>query len=307
MRLGRFRRDMPIGLIYVDLMASTFAVLFLILMVSLLRGTEEKDDATIAKPEPHSASDFRIDNYVLSRRIESDTHLPDDSTFGEVEIYDDGVRFYREDRPSLVMHETYADLKAPDSLFGDFLDSLAQRPGGEHVHLTVFGNGAYYVVLDAVRKAGLVSFVADFDLADGNSTGSTEHSSPPRPTKDSNLIRPEKADRMTKARQQREQGAPPQRPPPPQPTQQPPPRPDPQEDIWEWLTRKVYRSQGYDVRWQTHQDELLFVAEDFTQAIEDRRDPQARPWDRVALILLALISAWLLFRHPAPAAGAPRL
>jgi hypothetical protein len=263
----RGKRLSPTTIIFVDLMASTFAVLFLVWMVSLLRGAEESTEMALAKPQPQTESNFRITSWVIRKR-EGDPHpqaKPPPEELGEVRIFDNYIKFGIGNK----MIKEYPDqFQAKDSLFRKFLKELADRKPKKNVHLRIYGNGMFYAVHELVTKYLGNEFIAiSFVISKDEEVKEPEESI--------SGINDKKVDELSRGGQMVE-GV----------------DPKTKEEwklsyyktkaaeylrryleykeylpIWEWLTEKIYREKGFDIQYQIHEYQLTFYSDDIKELL----------------------------------------
>lgn len=303
----------PASVLFVDLMASTFAVFFLILVVSLLSESEEVAEEELARPRPRSAGDFKLNEGVLTADSAEHDHpfAEYTETVGEIELYDEWIRFYDETDPELGVVQDSAEFLDANSLFRRFLERLKRRDPERTVHLTVFGNGNFYKVFDLLAEyqmnwsyryswsddAGSAPAVPDqekegiFSVAEvreevirasrqsrmRESGSETFRSTQERPAGLENLAsarsKSQKSRGKSLASRYLERFLVENR----------------HLDLWKFLTEKIYRAKGYDAHYQTHRAHLTFYAGDLEEIFGVQAGNGGRK--RPELLILAIILA----------------
>ncbi len=303
----------PASVLFVDLMASTFAVLFLVLVVSLLSESEEVAEKELARPRPRSAGDFKLIESVIAADTAADDHpfARHEETFGEIEIHDEWIRFGDDANSDAKIIQNDDEFQITDSLFRRFLERLKRRRPSLGVHVTVSGNGNFYKVFDLLDEYSLgCVYERSWGESEDNvprvqDSGKDGISSIPDSSKFLDLAR--------RSLQMSTSGS--------APSSFPQKDPARQEtsglaqlmsqmlssesaaagylrrflddnrhlDLWKYLTEKVYRERGYDVYYQTHRDHLTFYHRDLEEAFRRPIEEGGRRRLGPGLLLLTTI------------------
>jgi hypothetical protein len=149
--MSRNKRKNIGALVIIDLMATSFGVVVLLLLVSLLQEEREIIDNAPVVGKIFSAEEkFKIqtlqithDSERIKRSIESPYYIS---------LYDDRIEYFSPTfENEISLKGEYA--KSTDTVFRDFLASIKKRDSA--INIYIFENGLYYKTMDLINAHGI--------------------------------------------------------------------------------------------------------------------------------------------------------
>ena len=270
----------PIGLLFVDLMASTFAIIFLILFIILLKTSQEVEVPTLKNPTKNKSSDYRIESVFLAWNDGDGTPHPfvektdyKTSYSGYIEVHEEYISFYKKynDVPQKIEEK---DLKERENKFIYFLKSLDKF---KRVHIELYSPRYIYKIYKLINLNSL-NLEIDYAYLDEDKKEEKEHNQ--ENSVSSNIEQPskkivheifEKLERN--AQKEIEQN----------------PYSTYRNIIWEYLTQKVYRDKGYDIWYYKDTDKIFFTHNDIVKYLYPLLEPPTKKESSKWWLLLMLL------------------
>lgn len=146
----------PIGLLFVDLMASTFAIIFLVLFVTLLKTSQEVEIATPTNPTKKKSSSYRIQPLTLSWEEGNPHPYLEQVNYktmfsGYIEVHEEYVSFYKKYNNVAQKIEDEA-LQKKDNKLIKFLESLDKT---KKVHIELYSTKYIYKIYKILKEKNL--------------------------------------------------------------------------------------------------------------------------------------------------------
>jgi len=270
----------PIGLLFVDLMASTFAIIFLILFIILLKTSQEVEVPTLKNPAKNKSSYYRIQPLLLGWSDGDGTPHPfvektdyKTSYSGYIEAHEEYISFYKKynDVPQKIEEK---DLKERENKFIYFLKSLDKF---KRVHIELYSPRYIYKIYKLINLNSL-NLEIDYAYLDEDKKEEKEHNQ--ENSVSSNIEQPskkivheifEKLERN--AQKEIEQN----------------PYSTYRNIIWEYLTQKVYRDKGYDIWYYKDTDKIFFTHNDIVKYLYPLLEPPTKKESSKWWLLLMLL------------------
>ena len=276
----RLQYTPPAGVLFVDILASTFAVLFLVMGVTLLRGVSEPGKE-LAEPPPLAATSFRIINaYFTPSEGKEHPNATFPDVFGRISIHDEYIEFYDENSPSHRTVETREEVESSGSLVKKFLERHANRNPQKKVQMVVYGHGMFYLMQEVLRGYGLswnFNYFVD-DEGENASTAVTGSSCKAslNDTKIRTLAGTDDASSAYLREYLLERILLP---------------------IWKWLTASLYLQRGYPVQYETHRDQIFFTDGDLKELSSTEQSTESWFGPFSLFLVLCLLVFYLIYEY----------
>jgi hypothetical protein len=280
----------PIGLLFVDLMASTFAIIFLVLFITLLKTSQEVDVPTPNNPTKKKSSYYRIVSVQSAWSDGDGTSHPyieqtdyKTSYSGYIEAHEEYVSFYKKynDIPQKIEEK---ELQKKDNKLIEFLKSL---DNSKLVHIELY-SPKYIYRIDKLTDSNKLFWVIDYAYKDDDKKKNKKKNKKidKENNVNANIQQPsqkiiqetfEKLERNAQKAIKKNKYS------------------IDNDVFWEWLTQKVYRDKGYDLYYYKDKDKIFFTHADVIKYLYPLLDPPTKkePYNWWLLLILLGMSYYL--------------
>lgn len=276
----------PLGLLFVDLMASTFAIIFLVLFITLLKTSQETEVPASKNPTKNKSSEYRIVSVGLAWNDGDGTPHPyvrktDYKTIysGYIEIHEEYVSFYKHynDVPKKIKGEA---LREKENKLVEFLKSLDNT---KRVHIELY-SPRYIYKIDKLTDSNKLYWMMDYAYWDDDKKKNKETNR--ENSINTNTKQPSEK-RVQETFEKLERNA--------QKAIEENKYSTDKDVLWEWLTQKVYRDKGYDLWWHKDREKIFFTHNDIVKYLHPLLNPPTKkePYNWWLLLMLLGMSYYL--------------
>jgi len=273
----------PIGLLFVDLMASTFAIIFLVLFVTLLKTSQELEVATPTNPTKKKSSSYRIqpliwdesDPHPYLKRVNYKTRYS-----GYIELHEEYVSFYKKYNNLAQKIEDEA-LQKKDNKLIKFLESLDKT---KTVYIKLYTTKYIYKLYKILKENNLEWSVENAYWVDDKKR---EKKIKKKDNIDNMNIQQPSQKIVQETLKRLERNA--------QKVIEENKYSTDKDILGEWLTQKVYRDKGYDLWWYKDREKIFFTHNDIVKYLYPLLDPATKkePYNWWLLLMLLGMSYYL--------------
>ena len=275
----------PIGLLFVDLMASTFAIIFLVLFVTLLKTSQELEVATPTNPTKKKSSSYRIQPLMLDwdesdphpylKRVNYKTRYS-----GYIELHEEYVSFYKKYNNLAQKIEDEA-LQKKDNKLIKFLESLDKT---KRVYIELYTTKYIYKLYKILKENNLEWSVENAYWVDDKKR---EKKIKKKDNIDNMNIQQPSQKIVQETLKRLERNA--------QKVIEENKYSTDKDILGEWLTQKVYRDKGYDLWWYKDREKIFFTHNDIVKYLYPLLDPATKkePYNWWLLLMLLGMSYYL--------------